>query len=42
MEEKSQIGSLTLHLKELEKEIQTTPKFGVHNRADIVEIENRK
>ena len=35
-QEKSQINSLTLHLKELEKEEQTKPKLS--RRKEIIEI----
>ena len=32
-QEKSQINKLTLHLKELEKEEQTKPKFGRRKKS---------
>ena len=35
-QEKSQISNLTLHLKELEKEEQTKPKF--RRRKEIIKI----
>ena len=46
-QEKSQINNLTLHLKELEKEEQTTPKVSrrkdiIKIRAQINEIETKK
>ena len=46
-QEKSQINNLTLHLKELEKEEQTKPKFSrrkeiIKIRAEINEIETKK
>ena len=45
-QEKSQIHNLTLHLKELEKEEQTKPKFSrrkeiIKIRAEINEIETK-
>ena len=46
-QEKSQINNLTLHLKELEKEVQTKPKVSrrkeiIKVRAEINEIETEK
>ena len=46
-QEKSQINNLTLHLKELEKEEQTKPKFSrrkeiIKIRAELNEIETKK
>ena len=46
-QEKSQINNLTLHLKKLEKEEQTKPKFSRRKeimkiRAEINEIETKK
>ena len=46
-QEKSQINNLTLHLKELEKEVQTKPKVSrrkeiIKIRAEINEIETKK
>ena len=46
-QEKSQINNLTLHVKELEKEEQTTPKVSTRKeiikiRAEINEIETEK
>ena len=45
-QEKSQINNLTMHLKELEKEEQTKPKFSrrreiIKIRAEINEIETK-
>ena len=46
-QEKSLVNNLTLHLKELEKEEQTKPKFSrrkaiIKTRAEINEIETKK
>ena len=46
-QEKSQVNNLTLHLKELEKKEQTTPKVSrrketIKIRAEINEIETKK